>query len=63
MFLERVLKDERAHAQRRADEAEVLAEVAEDHEALRRALQGVSDEASSVSFELSATLLNKALQR
>lgn len=63
MFLERVLKDERAHAQRRADEAEVLAEVAEDHEALRRALQVVSDEASSVSFELSATLLNKALQR
>ena len=30
LFLERVLKDERAHAQRRADEAELLAELMSD---------------------------------
>ena len=55
--------NEQVHAQQRADEAKRLAEVAEDHEVLRDSLQRVSDDASSIAFELSASLLTRVLER
>ena len=61
LFLERVLKDERAHAARRGEEAAGLRALLEERQEVERVLAELSVSTSRAKFELNDALLDNAL--
>lgn len=60
-FLERVLRDERQHATRRAEEAAALAALVPEHTELGEVMHRLSSELATCKFELNNSLLGRAL--
>ena len=60
-FLERVLRDERVHAARRAEEAAALAELEEEHDDVADLLRALAADVANAKYECHQSLLARAL--